>query len=281
MTNSMEKLSTLGFGCVSLFSIPFYKVNSLLNTAFDLGIRHYDTAPIYSNGFSEKILGNFARNKRSEITITTKFGLSNSNDINLPIPIANSLNSLKKILNRTPYQRKSLEINNIKDLLNYRRIDKISIEKNLSDSLRNLKTDYIDYYLLHEGLPNFLTEDALSFLAESVKKGLILNLGLATNANNILSLKELDTNFWKAIQYNSPLGHSEIDLNTNFNEAIHLQHSIFNDVNIPDEIQSNGELYGYQLALASKNNPKGKVLFATTQEKHLIQNIKTYLKYRS
>ncbi len=47
----------------------------LLETAFEHGIHHFDTAPLYGQGEAEGLLGRFARSRRDRLTITTKFGL--------------------------------------------------------------------------------------------------------------------------------------------------------------------------------------------------------------
>src|SRR5207245_2931438 len=47
----------------------------LRETAFDAGIRHFDTAPAYGLGASEAIVGEFLARHRGQVSITTKFGL--------------------------------------------------------------------------------------------------------------------------------------------------------------------------------------------------------------
>ena len=46
-----------------------------LTTAWDVGIRYYDTAPLYGSGMAEKRLGKFLKNqKREEFVVATKVG---------------------------------------------------------------------------------------------------------------------------------------------------------------------------------------------------------------
>jgi len=47
----------------------------LLETAWDAGIRHFDTAPLYGQGEAETVLGRFLRNRRETLSLTSKFGL--------------------------------------------------------------------------------------------------------------------------------------------------------------------------------------------------------------
>src|ERR671923_2879471 len=62
-----EGLSTtsLGIGCAGLFraSSPGQR-EALLHTAYDVGIRHFDVAPMYGFGLAEPELGAFVRGRR-------------------------------------------------------------------------------------------------------------------------------------------------------------------------------------------------------------------------
>ncbi len=48
----------------------------LLDAAYDSGIRHFDTAPLYGYGESESVLGDLLKSCRSRVTIATKFGIA-------------------------------------------------------------------------------------------------------------------------------------------------------------------------------------------------------------
>ena len=50
------------------------EAHALLEYAFDLGIRYFDTAPSYGDGVSEIRLGRFAKSLAAEVTIATKMG---------------------------------------------------------------------------------------------------------------------------------------------------------------------------------------------------------------
>src|SRR5215470_2148693 len=66
---------TVGFGCGSLTGTGPSNAIRVLETAFDAGVRHFDTARYYGYGEGEGILGRFLKGRRSEVTITTKFGI--------------------------------------------------------------------------------------------------------------------------------------------------------------------------------------------------------------
>ena len=48
----------------------------MIQTAIDAGINFIDTADIYSRGESEQIVGKALKNRRDEVVLATKFGLS-------------------------------------------------------------------------------------------------------------------------------------------------------------------------------------------------------------
>jgi len=50
----------VGFGCSSLTGTGPRNANRVLQTAFDAGVRHFDTARYYGYGEGEGILGRFS-----------------------------------------------------------------------------------------------------------------------------------------------------------------------------------------------------------------------------
>ena len=87
--------------------------------ALEAGINFFDTAANYGAGHSEVVLGRAVQGKRDKIVIATKFG--------------HIVNEDKKTVYGDPDQI-------IKNVRN-----------DVENSLRRLKTDYIDIYQLHEG----------------------------------------------------------------------------------------------------------------------------------
>ena len=99
-------LSPLGFGCYALAGAYGKKITEadaiqLLNRAFELGFRFFDTANSY--GSTEQLLGTALREHRHEISIATKVGLALGNRRDLSL--ANVLNACEISLRnlRTDY----------------------------------------------------------------------------------------------------------------------------------------------------------------------------------
>src|SRR3984893_5552409 len=68
-------IPTLGFGCSALTGVTRKDACKVLGNAFDAGVRHFDVARYYGYGESENIVGAFAKGRRGQVTIATKFGI--------------------------------------------------------------------------------------------------------------------------------------------------------------------------------------------------------------
>lgn len=270
----MDFKKNIGFGCVSLTMHTFEReALKMLETAYDLGIRHFDTAPLYGQGYSERILGNFLKRKRSDVTITTKFGLSSTDPKSIPVWMALPLNSFKKAISKKQLTTTGRE-EQIEVKISFREISLEEVKKSFNNSLRNLKTDYIDYYLLHEALPDFLTEESIHYIKSLKMKGLIKKIGIATSAFNQRYLIESDMVDWDILQYENIFNSPAISLQEIFPGKLHYHHSIFKPLNqMKIDPVNRSRKAAALLALDIKNNITGKTLFATTQMKHLVSNM--------
>jgi aryl-alcohol dehydrogenase-like predicted oxidoreductase len=268
----------IGFGCAALSTMPTLRsAVSLLQTAYDSGIRHFDTAPIYGNGYSEKILGAFLKGKRNQVTVSTKFGLFPSTARNIPMWLALPLNKLRKLVKPKHDDNKIIEQ---PALIPYRLIEYEDIRRSFECSLKNLQTDHIDFYLLHEALPHFLTDEAMNYIQNLKNSGFIKNIGIAAGYVNLYSLEEDKIADWDILQYESNLHFSSDDLIDRFPSKTHIYHSVLKFVkNIQVEGYTTLNIAGAVLAKAVKNNPKGKVLFSTSHKEHIKQNLQSLEKF--
>ncbi len=272
--NSREKL---GFGCVGLTSHTFkYQAERILNVAFDNGITKFDTAPLYGRGYSERIIGSFLKNKRNKVIINSKVGLGLNNKYGLPTSLALPLYSLKKII-----KKKSI-INNLSTelpkSLQYRQINKNYIEQSLLASLKNLCTDYIDNYFLHEALPSFVTEDGWNYLNKMQKNGVIHNIGIGTSFVNLENLRIEDVACVNYLQYENNHYHNSDELIKKFPNKHHNFHSVLKFLGLVKNKQfSISQMAGYLLNYAvRKNNTGGVVLFSTTSAERMLENLKEF-----
>ena len=175
----------LGFGCVRLTS-NYTKKQALRNleVAFDNGIRHFDVAPLYGFGLAEGILGDFSKNKRDKITITTKFGIEPRHSALKNLMVQNIIRSLYKAVKGAKMQSAANSLSaTTKTATNF---SVAAAEQSLHHSLRELKSDRIDFFLLHEALVfEANNEELLYFLNTKKQEGKIVNFGIASFANSI------------------------------------------------------------------------------------------------
>lgn len=111
-----------------------------LEAAFDRGITYYDTAGVY--GKSEELIGKTFKRRRNQVVIGTKVGF---------------------LEHHTPQD-----------------FSRQNIIATLQRSLKNMGTDYIDLYQLHNpALQNLPVDEILNILAELRTRGLIRAFGVS------------------------------------------------------------------------------------------------------
>jgi aryl-alcohol dehydrogenase-like predicted oxidoreductase len=112
-------VSEIGFGTWGLGGTAYgyaddQESKKALEASFDKGINFYDTADLYGDGHSEELLGEVFAGRRDKVIITTKGGTLPHTTFDMPQDFSSG-----------------------------------HIKKALEKSLKRLRTDYIDLYLLH------------------------------------------------------------------------------------------------------------------------------------
>ena len=137
----------LGFGCASLMRLPSRRRRqALLGEAFEQGIRHFDVARMYGLGAAEGELGRFAKGRRDEIAIATKFGIAPNGKVGR---LARLQAPARALLARYPSLRERIKRNE-GTLHTARHYDAASACASLEVSLRELGTDYVDVLFIHD-----------------------------------------------------------------------------------------------------------------------------------
>jgi aryl-alcohol dehydrogenase-like predicted oxidoreductase len=116
----------------------------IIHSALDAGINFIDTADVYSHGESEEIVGKAIAGRRDELVIATKVNGAMSEDPN------HRGNSRRWIL------------------------------QECENSLRRLRTDYIDLYQIHRPDPLTDVDETLGALTDLVHQGKVRYLGSST-----------------------------------------------------------------------------------------------------
>ena len=219
--------SSLGFGCSSLTKhLTRSRASNVLAYAFDHGVTHFDNARAYGFGLAENLLGKFAKDKRSKVTITTKFGLESRKFFTDNLFL---LNAARKALN-TVSRLKSTVISSTGGLNLRELISAENADKSLHQSLRELQTDYVDFFLLHEC---FVTEanneELINFFEKSIKAGKIRYVGLAGGEACKKSNSNL-ADIYNVLQYQHSDKPTENLAPVNADENLHINYNILSKV---------------------------------------------------
>ncbi|AWS41695.1 aldo/keto reductase [Streptosporangium sp. 'caverna'] len=117
------------------------EVDRLVGTALDAGINFIDTADVYADGESEELLGRAIGQHRRDVLLATK----------LIAPVGPGPND--------------------------QGLSRLHVMRALEDSLRRLKTDYIDLYQIHNYDHITPIEETLSALDDAVRQGKVRYIG--------------------------------------------------------------------------------------------------------
>ena len=142
------EVSALGLGCMGMsqsYGIA-YEAESIatLHRALSLGVTFFDTAEVYGPFKNEELLGRAFKGRRHQVIIATKFGFRIEDGKMLGVD------------SRPEHVREVAE-----------------------SSLRRLGTDYIDLFYQHRVDPAVPIEETVGAMAELVKEGKVLYLGLS------------------------------------------------------------------------------------------------------
>lgn len=136
-------LGTMIFGETGPRGVNEENSLKMINHSIDQGINFIDTANVYAGGKSEEILGKAIKENRDELVIATKCRFPGED---------------RK--NKTGLSRKSILY---------------SVEQ----SLKRLKTDYIDLLYVHCNVPNMVFNDFLGTLNDLVREGKVRYIGVS------------------------------------------------------------------------------------------------------
>jgi D-threo-aldose 1-dehydrogenase len=202
------QIPVIGFGCSALASASEKKAFQVLGTAFDAGVRHFDVARYYGYGESERLLGAFVKSRRAEVTITTKFGIDPPRRTNA---LRFAMQAGRRLVRLVPAARGVLQRQS-QGLVKGGRFSVKDAQTSLETSLRELGTDYIDFFLLHDySVSDNSSHEPVAFLSNSVKAGKIRYFGLGTGIENILRALECQPELCSIVQFENGVLHRNVE----------------------------------------------------------------------
>ncbi|MDF1567307.1 MAG: aldo/keto reductase [Spirochaetaceae bacterium] len=128
------------------------EVDAVVDACREEGINLIDTAECYGEGVSERLVGRSVARDRDKWVIATKFG-----------------HRYKGIFDRDQLWKAD------------------EVRKQLEQSLKNLRTDYIDLYQFHSGGNEYFDNDELwEMLSRQVEAGKIRHIGVSLTSNKAI-----------------------------------------------------------------------------------------------
>lgn len=146
-----RSVNAIGLGCMGMaafYGKPLDEAEavSLLRSAIDLGVDHFDTAEMYGLGANERQLGAAFHDRRDKVFIATKFG-----------PLMDPKTGARMGVDGS-------ETNAVRALEN---------------SLKFLRTDHVDLWYLHRRDRSRPIEETVEAMAKQVKAGKVRAIGLS------------------------------------------------------------------------------------------------------
>ncbi|MBO8172289.1 MAG: aldo/keto reductase [Bacillaceae bacterium] len=144
-------VTEIGLGCMTL-GTDEDKATRIIHEALDRGVNFFDTADLYDYGQNEEIVGKALQGKRDQVILATKVG--------------NRWNENKDGWHWDP--------------------SKAYIKEAVKESLRRLRTDYIDLYQLHGGTIDDPIDETIEAFEELKEEGWIRYYGISSIRPNVI-----------------------------------------------------------------------------------------------
>ena len=263
-TSPFSKWSRLGLGTGRLTSVgrgtTREDVHRILSWMAEYGATVIDTADSYTSGRSEEMLGSALYGRRDHYVVVTKAGYRYGD---LPAPLRRLNPLIKKFHQATG--RPSCH-------------DAPYLLHNLNRSLKRLKTEYVDCFLLHDPtLKAVISPEVQQVLLTAKQAGKILQLGVSSDRRDVLEAA-IDAECYTVIQ--SPGNLSAIPSLANvWSKAVQSQmHIMANHVFFSGDIQNltvpdGMKVHEYLMRSISEYFIDGTILVGTRNETHFKENL--------
>jgi D-threo-aldose 1-dehydrogenase len=286
-----RKTTRLGYGCSSLMGAMDRRQSlAMLETAFDAGVRHFDVAPMYGFGQAESCVGEFLGRHRGEVTVTTKYGIPPATHQGL-IGLARSI--ARPIIKLLPGLKRGLSIAAGRAAQSAEKANFTAAEakNSLDRSLKELRTDRIDVWLLHEATAGDLSDDTLlRLLEDSVASGTIGAFGVGSEGERIRELLDKKPEYCEVVQFEwSALDAPGISM-----KGFRMHHRALSDrfrelyeaiqreparsarwsEEICADLNDREVLASLMLKAALNENPRSVILFSSKSPEHIRHNVR-------
>jgi aryl-alcohol dehydrogenase-like predicted oxidoreductase len=207
-------VSRLGFGCSHIASLAGrhspHEVAATLEEAVAEGVNFFDTADVYGQGDSERMLGRLCRGRRDKVILCTKAGLHVG-------PLQQIVRAAKPLLRPALkyLSRARQQVTTYRKNARRQCFDAGYVQKQFHGSLRRLRTDYVDVFLLHSPPPTVLDDESLlGFLQSLLQSGLARHVGISCAEPShldlwlkypLLTVFQVQASLWKPDGFSGPI----------------------------------------------------------------------------
>jgi len=257
----MFPIEKLGFGCGRIVGGANLKHSAvILESAYKLGIRHFDLAPSYGLGTAEDAIGAVFDGDKS-VRLATKVGITRPTG-------AKGLSILRKYLApilKSSNTLKSLALKSLSSQSKRGIFDQESVEISFNESLKRLRRTNIDYFLLHEPQNHNISPELTTYCEGLIQDKIATRIGLGFNFRCDGEIPNFGTvlqnNIGNIFKHREPVskhnivhgvfrsGISQIENNLNYHSDMYLK---IMALKIDLNIQTN--LAGLALALTALND---------------------------
>jgi len=271
VADSTVTISKIGFGCAPIFAgSEMRKSAHLIEAALSAGIRHFDTAPMYGEGQSEDVLGQVLSGV-ADITLATKVGIERPNSQTarhramiayrrFVRPLLSHMPGVKSQLMKLYAGRRD---NGPDPPVPRRKLHSSYIRLELAESLKRLKRDYVDLYLVHEPDQFDLDDEAFETFIALKREGIIGAFGLAYG-RSVSETPDFGTVIQSQYRNQQPC---RADNKTRIFHGV-FRHGWRNDPLSKTEHASKVDSY---IANVFKNNPNVGIIFSASSTRQIGQ----------
>lgn len=244
----------LGFGCSSLLEDrSVAEAERVLADALDAGVRYFDTARSYGYGAAEGVLGAALAGRRDQVVVASKAGI-------LPPTLLDRarVKAMNRLMGRTGEAHARGGVFSAR-----------SLRRSVETSLRELQTDYLDIFLLHDCTAADLTDDVATLLTDLRTEGKIRAYGVATHAEDAAAI--VKSRGWAAGIVQGPAFQG---LTGGASTELMITHSVLRP-HLASETGagSTAEAVERLLRQAVAENPEGIVLFSSSSRRSMDANV--------
>jgi aryl-alcohol dehydrogenase-like predicted oxidoreductase len=259
LENTSLKLSRFGFGTSRLFNVASPQLRQrLLASAYDYGMTHFDTAPLYGFGVAERELKSVLAT-HPDATVATKVGLyppGGADKHDFSVFFRKAAGKLVPVFSKAVVDWS---------------VDRA--RKSLDGSLRRLGRTRIDLYLLHEPEAHLLaTDEWLSWLES--ERGRVAAFGIAADAAKLPAFLIGGHPLARIVQCSDSIADTEADVLIRAGFPLQITYGYITSAKRDPKADIEAAL-----AAALRRNSKGCILVSTSKEERIRRLAELVEKY--